>query len=140
MLHLQTSYRARIFEHLWSPGIDSKESIPPAYVAWRAGTINLFYLVPSPHRLFKNSSSAPYDYEKAWDGIFEQSMGARNQVGIGLSYRPARLHRLAEFIPWNRFLGSIQVLKYRLWLVNIFLIRSWRNGAECLLYIICTRI
>jgi hypothetical protein len=42
-------------------------------------------------------------------GIFKQSMGARNQVGIGLSYRPARLHRLAEFIPWNRFLGSINV-------------------------------
>jgi hypothetical protein len=27
-------------------------------------------------------------------GILEQSMG------IGLSYRPARLHRLAESIPW----------------------------------------
>jgi hypothetical protein len=42
-------------------------------------------------------------------GIFKQSMGARNKVGIGLSYRPAWLHRLAEFIPWNRFLGSINV-------------------------------
>jgi hypothetical protein len=42
-------------------------------------------------------------------GIFEQYMGARNQVGIGFSYRPARLHRLAESIPWNRFLGSIEV-------------------------------
>ncbi len=31
-----------------------------------------------------------------------------------LSYRPARLHGLAEFIPWNRFLGSINVLKYGL--------------------------
>jgi hypothetical protein len=29
-------------------------------------------------------------------------MGARNHVGIGLLYRPARLHRLAEFIPWNQ--------------------------------------
>jgi hypothetical protein len=29
-------------------------------------------------------------------GILEQSMGARNRVGIGLPYRPARLHRLAE--------------------------------------------
>ncbi len=28
-------------------------------------------------------------------GIFEQSMGARNRVGIGLSVRPARLHFLA---------------------------------------------
>jgi hypothetical protein len=25
---------------LWSPGIDSEESIPPASVAWRAGTTN----------------------------------------------------------------------------------------------------
>jgi hypothetical protein len=30
--------RARYFTLLRSPGIDSKESIPPAYVAWRAGT------------------------------------------------------------------------------------------------------
>jgi hypothetical protein len=29
-------------------------------------------------------------------GIFKQSMGARNRGGMGLSYRPARLHRLAE--------------------------------------------
>ncbi len=32
-------------------------------------------------------------------GIFRQSMGARNRVGIGLSYRPARLHKLVESIP-----------------------------------------
>jgi hypothetical protein len=37
-------------------------------------------------------------------------MGDRNRVGIGLSYRPARLHSLAELIPWNRFLGSLKVL------------------------------
>jgi hypothetical protein len=42
-------------------------------------------------------------------GIFKESMGARNRGGIGLSYRPARLHRLALFIPWNRLLGSINV-------------------------------
>jgi hypothetical protein len=41
-------------------------------------------------------------------------MGARHRVGIGLAYRPARLHRLAEFIPWNRFQGSINVYKYGL--------------------------
>jgi hypothetical protein len=33
-------------------------------------------------------------------------MGARNRVGIGLSYRPARLHRLAESIP-----GPLKSLK-----------------------------
>ncbi len=43
-------------------------------------------------------------------GFFEQSMG-----GIGLSYRPARLHRLAESIPWNWFLGLLNFEKYRLW-------------------------
>jgi len=36
--------RAGILKLLRSPGIDSKESIPPAYVAWRAGTITLFLL------------------------------------------------------------------------------------------------
>ncbi len=51
---------------------------------------------------------------RGWDlasaGIFKRSMGARNQVGIiGLSYRPVRLHRMAELIPWNRFLCFIEV-------------------------------
>ncbi len=32
-------------------------------------------------------------------GIFKQSMGPRNRVGIGLSYRPARLHSLAKLVP-----------------------------------------
>ncbi len=36
--------RARTFKCLWGPGIDSKEWIPPAYVAWRAGTKTLFLL------------------------------------------------------------------------------------------------
>ncbi len=36
--------RARIFKRLCIPGIDSKEWNPPAYVAWRAGTITLFLL------------------------------------------------------------------------------------------------
>ncbi len=30
--------RARICKRLWSPGINSEESISPAYVAWRAST------------------------------------------------------------------------------------------------------
>ncbi len=29
---------ARICKRLWSPGVDSEESMPLAYVAWRAGT------------------------------------------------------------------------------------------------------
>jgi hypothetical protein len=37
-------YRARICQLLRSPRINSKESIPPACVAWRAGTTTLFLL------------------------------------------------------------------------------------------------
>jgi hypothetical protein len=36
-------------------------------------------------------------------------MGARNWLGIGLSYRPARLHSLAELVPWNRFMGFLKL-------------------------------
>ncbi len=42
-------------------------------------------------------------------GIFKKSMGARHRGGIGFSNRPARLHRLAEFIPWNQFRGPINI-------------------------------
>ncbi len=42
-------------------------------------------------------------------GLFKQSIGAKNRIGIELSYRPARLHRLAELIPWNRFSGSFKI-------------------------------
>ncbi len=45
----RTSYRSPrdqspYFKRSWSPGIDSKEWIPPAYLAWRAGTLTLFLL------------------------------------------------------------------------------------------------
>ncbi len=41
---VENQVRARIFKLLRSPRINSKESIPPAYVAWRAGTATLFLL------------------------------------------------------------------------------------------------
>ncbi len=50
-----------------------------------------------------------------------------------LSYRPARLHRLAELIPWNRFLGSLKVpssivfSRSILRSVNILAQRSFRS-------------
>jgi len=51
---------------------------------------------------FKNTDSF-------WAGIFKKSMGLRHRGGIGFSYRPARLHRLAEFIPWNQCRGPINI-------------------------------
>jgi hypothetical protein len=40
--------RDGIIKLLKSPGIDSKESIPPAYVAWQAGTTILILLGSKP--------------------------------------------------------------------------------------------
>ncbi len=55
-------------------------------------------------------------------GILELSLWARNRIRIGLSYRPARLHRLTESIPCNRFLGSLKVWKYPLKSTNMYFI------------------
>ncbi len=38
---------ARICKRLRSPGINSEESIPPAYVAWRPGTTNRVIVLPA---------------------------------------------------------------------------------------------
>ncbi len=42
---------------------------------------------------------------------FRTIYGARNGVGIGLWYRPAKLHSLAELVPKSRFLGFLKVLQ-----------------------------
>ncbi len=48
-------------------------------------------------------------------------MGARNRVGIGLSYRPARLHRLAESIH-----GLIKRLQIRALVVSERHTKHWK--------------
>ncbi len=52
---------------------------------------------------------------------------------IGLSYRAARLHRLAESIPWNGFLGSLNVYNLGLWFSLFCLIKreSHKNSIFC---------
>jgi hypothetical protein len=61
-------------------------------------------------KLFKTGASGTCSFSK-WigAGFFKHSMGARNRMVKGSSHRPARLHRLEELIPWNRFLGSLTV-------------------------------
>jgi hypothetical protein len=54
----------------------------------------------------RNRVGIELSYRAASAEILEQSKGARNRVGNGLSYRSARLHRLAESIPLNRYLAS----------------------------------
>ncbi len=55
-LHIYVS-RARIFKLLRSPRINSNEPIPSGCVAWRPVRQPDSYSVPSPHRLFKYSST-----------------------------------------------------------------------------------
>jgi hypothetical protein len=63
---------------------------------------------------------APTELETApCAGIFKNAMGASNRVGKGLSYWPARLHRLAESITWNSFRGSLKVHKIEIFLSSI---------------------
>ncbi len=66
-----------------------------------------------------------YEATQAWEfgslffiqsncaGILEQSMGARNRVGIGLSYRPARPHRMAGIDYLESSLGLLKSWKIR---------------------------
>ncbi len=51
-MHAGLESSARTFKCLWGPGIDSKERIPSASVAWRAGTITLFLLGSQPPQTF----------------------------------------------------------------------------------------
>ncbi len=80
-------------------------------------------------------------------GIFKQSKGARNRVGIGLSYRPARLHRLAEFIlcRWGFFFSEPSAAGGYSWLPaplgwklanagNTKTVQNNRNWAKLLLH------
>jgi hypothetical protein len=56
-------YRGGIFKLLRSPGNDSNESIPPAYVAWRSGTTTLFLFSSWPPQIvlkFQLCIEAPY--------------------------------------------------------------------------------
>ncbi len=80
--------------------------------------------MPSPHRLFKNSSSVFADL-LGRPGIDFQPGGPVRQPYF--SYRPVRLHTLTKSIPRNRFLGSINVYKYGLWTVRSLLV--WWGGG-----------
>ncbi len=53
--------------------------------------------IPSMTR--EQKENGDYSYPMVCAGIFKQSMGARNRVGIGLSYRPARAENLSRTGP-----------------------------------------
>jgi hypothetical protein len=66
-------------------------------------------------------------------------MGARNQVGIGLSYRPARLHSLAELVPLNRFWRSLKVKKFGLCTTKTYIDGMNKSNVENGGIVVCNR-
>jgi hypothetical protein len=58
-------------------------------------------------KLKKTVCSLPYIVPEFSNNLW----GLGTEQEYGLSYQPVRLHRLAELIPWNRFLVSLNVLK-----------------------------
>jgi hypothetical protein len=45
-----------------------------------------------------------------------------------LTYRPSRLNRLAESIPWNQFLGSLNVYKYGICFIQLLFSKRMGEG------------
>jgi hypothetical protein len=75
-------------------------------------------LVWLPEPVFVNLLRSP--------GIDSQDGGPLRQ--LYLLYRPDRLHRLAESIPRNRCLGSLNVYKYGLWIrIRIWILREIKS-------------
>ncbi len=94
----QCKYRARILKLLRSPGIDSKASIPPAYVAWRASTRS-----PIPTRFLATVDCLKLPTQDIFFGIWLEFLW---NVGPGFEPRAARCaNHLARPQPysWNRF-------------------------------------
>ncbi len=61
----------------------------------------------------RNRVGIVLSYRPASAGIFKQPMGDRNRVEIWLLHRPARLHMLAELIFLESISGLFKSLKIR---------------------------
>ncbi len=95
---------------------DCKKSVDKSKRCWNSCCfIQQYYLLvfkTTPEMtslyLLLVETTLSYDYDRK--PTAEQSMGARQREGKGLSYRPARLQRQVESIP-----GLLKVQKYHLW-------------------------
>jgi hypothetical protein len=77
----------------------------PGLLNFRTQAVAWLRLAWLQHIHIRSSPSHLAIFFCAW--ILEQFMGDSYRIGIGLSYRAARLHLQAESIPWKRFLGSL---------------------------------
>ncbi len=90
---------------------------------WHFDMLNSHPMPPPPPQPPENPPPLPAT--APWARIFKllNSPGIYSQESIpgilGLSYRPARLHRLAESTPWNQFLGSLKGLSHEIDFDNV---------------------
>jgi hypothetical protein len=61
----------------------------------------------------RNRVGIVLSYRPASAGIFKQPLGARNRVGVGLSYRLARLHRAGGIDSMESIPGLFKSSKIR---------------------------
>ncbi len=100
--------RARICQRLRSPGIDSEESIPPANVAWRASKTNRV-VVPARNAGNRFLGSLKGLQIRAPIADWVLGIPARSPYLYTFSGAQESIPRLAESIPWGRFMGSLNV-------------------------------
>jgi hypothetical protein len=130
---------ARICKRLWSPGIDSEESISPTYVSWRVGTKNRVvvpsrqagnrFLVSLKGLQIRAQSRARICNRLRSPGIDSKEsippayVDWRTWARICKPFKKLRkIPSLAESIHWNRFLGSWNVYKFGRCATTLFVV------------------
>ncbi len=101
--NLGTGHFIFVYRDSWwtyQTGVDWQNT-EPCYVSFHSAKGGRVWKIRenSPTSLFGVSKYNGRRRDWTCTEILEKSMGAMNRVGIGLSYRPARLHRLPEPIP-----------------------------------------
>jgi hypothetical protein len=94
---------------LRSPGSDSTESIPPDYVARALIYIDL---LRSPG---SDSQPGGIDFSELIPGLYNVYKSVSEPDFVNLLRNPGSIPSLAEAIPRDKFLSSLNVYKFGIW-------------------------
>ncbi len=112
---------------LRSTGIDSKESIPPAYVSWRTGTINLFLFSSfAPIDCYKIQAlcSSPHILSRHFLTDYGGKIDSWNWAGSMYGVEPTMSHKMQIFKAGIDFASPWRQLPYCLNVRNVFINRG----------------
>ncbi len=125
-------YRGGIFKLLWSPEIDSKESIPPAYVDWRTGMITLFLLGSWPQFQHRQLFLANLAVEGGGGGEITRFEGVEQVVkrlGVLVHPHPQQVGPKIPSLPNVRKKAAMPVQSTYSLVSGCDIVR-WREGIE----------